>query len=197
MPEFKFIQDGHLYLLDGNPLVSVTTCLPYNYMKDNTDAMLKGTYVHEMARLWIMGNLDEEILDPVLKPYLEALKGFMRDSAGMGICGVIDIKSGSPHPCTELQISAYVELVNNGIPMNVHPEVLVSGLEVPYYHPTYLYAGTPDIVIGSKPIREGHVLYLRDNGNYSLTPVKNIRKNFEMFLQFLNTTKWKKEKGLL
>ena len=197
MPEFTFDPEGHVYTVNGVALPSVTSVLPYNYRGNNEAAMLKGTYVHDMCRLYLLNNLDEDNLDPVLVPYLDAFKKFLNDSKGMGIEGVIDIKSGSPHPCVELQVPAYIELVNNGIPMSAPEGMPV--LEMPFYHPVYQYAGTPDIIIYDKlPIFEGHGLYLKENGKYSLKPIEieNIRKNLEMFLQFLNTEKWKREKGL-
>ena len=158
--------------------------------------MQKGTYVHDMCRLYLLNNLDEDNLDPVLVPYLDAFKLFLLQSKGMGIVGCFDIKSGSHHPCVELQIAAYVDLINNGIPMSATESNII--LEMPFYHPIYQYAGTPDIVIfDKKPVKEGHALYLKDNGKYSLKSVDNIRKNFEMFLQFLNTERWKKEHNLM
>jgi len=196
MPNFTFNPEGHIYKVDGNQWPSVTSGLPYNYKGDNTYAMQKGTYIHYMCKLYLLNDLDEEYLDITLIPYLDALKKFLHDSKGMGIEGLFDIKSGSPHPCVELQIPAYIELVNSGIPMSAPESMPV--LEMPFYHPIHQYCGTPDIIIFDKlPVREGYALYLKDNGKYSLSPVKDIRKNLEMFLQFLNTEKWKRQKGLI
>jgi hypothetical protein len=195
MPDFSFNPDGHIYKLDGKIISSVTQCLPYNYHRNNTEAMQKGQYVHDMSRLYLLNELDEETLDPVLVPYLDALKKFLHDSNGMGIEGVFDIKSGSPHPCVELQIPAYIELANHGVPMYApesHPI-----LELPFYHPIHQYCGTPDIIIGQRPFKEGYALYLKDNGKYSLSTVKDIRINLEIFLAHLKAYKWQKGKGLI
>lgn len=198
MPKFEFQAEGHKYLLDDRELISVTTCLPYNYRGNNTEAMQKGRYVHDMCRLYLLDDLDEDNLDPVLVPYLEALKKFLHDSKGMGIVGLIDLKSGAPTPCTDLQIAAYIELVNHWSVWLQTEWSDTMMLETPLYHTVYNYAGTPDIVItGGKPVREGYALYLKDNGKYSLSPVKDIRKNFETFLCFLRTDRWKREKGLI
>ena len=199
MPKFHFNPLTHTYTVDGIKRLSVTQCLPYNYRGDNVAAMAKGSYVHEMCRLHLLDDLNEGTLDPALVPYLDALKLFLYESKGMGLQGVIDIKSGATHPCVELQIAAYIELVNNGYPrrfdetLNTHSVLL----EEPFYHETYQYCGTPDIVIqnGSK-VTQGHALYLRDNGTYKLETIPNVRRNFEIFLQFLNTERWKREKGL-
>ena len=199
MPDFQFIPEGHKYLLDGKELISVTQCLPKSpHMKTDEHYGVKGTYVHDACRLYLLNDLDESALDPVLVPYLDALKKFLQDSKGMGITGVFDIKSGAKSPMVDLQIPAYIELVNNGISMNLHPGVIESGLEIPFYHPIYQYAGTPDIIIsGGKTIREGYALYLKSTGKYSLSPIKDIRKNFEQFIHQLEAYKWRKEHGLL
>jgi len=196
MPNFEFQSNGHKYLIDGNQWLSVTQALPYNYRGDNTIAMKKGRYVHDMCRLYLLDDLDEESLSPILVPYLDALKKFLHDSKGMGIEGLFDIKSGSPHPCVELQIAAYIELVNQW-QVWIKTECEMPLLETPFYHPTYQYAGTPDIISGDLPVREGYALYLKDNGKYSLSPVKDIRKNLETFLCFLRAEKWKHQKGLI
>lgn len=195
MPDFTFDPIKHQYKVNGIVYPSVSQVLPYNYKGNNTEAMLMGTYVHEMCRLYLLNALDEESLDPALVPYLDAFKKFLYESKNMGIVGVVDIKSGSPHPCVELQIPAYIELVNHGIPMYAPESMPV--IEMPFYHPISQYCGTPDIVIFEKlPVREGHALYLKGNGKYSLKSVENIRMNLETFLCFLRTNRWMREKGL-
>ena len=199
VPDFTFDSQTHSYKVKGNRLSSVTSVLPYNYRCDNTYAMERGTMLHSMCRLYLLNDLDEENLDPALVPYLDALKKFLQDSNGMGITGLLDLKSGSPHPCVELQIPAYIELVNHGTPMHEACDPLKSDmvLEEPFFHPIHQYAGTPDIIIsGGKKIKEGHALYLKDNGKYSLSTIKNTRINLETFLCFLRTERWKREKGL-
>jgi len=195
MHEFTFDPEGHVYKVNGVSLPSVTSVLPYNYRGNNEAAMLKGTYVHDMCRLYLEDNLDEESLDPALIPYLDAFKKFLNDSKGMGITGVFDIKSGAKTPCVELQVSAYIELANNGVPMEAPKAMPV--LEMPFYSPIHNFAGTPDIIIiDRKPATEGFALYLKDNGRYNLSPIKDIRRNLETFLCFLRTKRWLMEKNL-
>jgi hypothetical protein len=200
MPKFEFKPEGHRYLIDGNEWPSVTSVIPKSpHMKNNEEARLKGDYVHSMARLYLLNDLNESTLDDVLKPYLQALKKFLSDSKGMGIQGVIDIKSGAKVATVELQIAGYIELVNHG--QLLHDGYNLMGnkllLEEPFMHPTYQYCGTPDIVIGDYPVKEGHALYLRDNGKYKLETIPNVRRNLETFLCFLNSYKYCKEKGLI
>lgn len=197
MPDFTFEESTHTYRVGGISWMSVTQSLPNVYYGNNTAAMEKGRFIHDMCRMYLLNDLDESSLDSSLMPYLDALKKFLHDSKGMGILGVFDIKSGAPNPCVELQVSAYVELCKQWdvwINTDMAGEMI---LETPLYHPLHQYAGTPDIIIsGGKQVREGHALYLKDNGNYSLSTIKNIRQNFETFLCFLRTAKWRREKGI-
>ena len=199
MPKFEFIPEGHRYLIDGNDWPSVTSVLPRSpHMKNNEEARVKGNNVHAMERLYLLNDLNEETLPEYLQPYLEALKKFLSDSKGMGLNScVIDTKSGVKVSTVELQVPAYIHLANNGLTFG---DCKLDGpmyLETPLYDPTFQFTGTPDIIIGPFPIKEGHALYLRDNGKYKLETIPNVRRNFEMFLCFLNSYKWSKEKGLI
>ena len=200
MPKFEFQPEGHKYLIDGNEWPSVTQVLPKTpFMKNNEEARLKGEYVHSMARLYLLNDLNESTLDDVLKPYLDALKKFLSDSKGMGIQGVIDIKSGAKVATVELQIAAYIELVCYGVTSDESRLEGPMHLETPLYHPTYQYCGTPDIVIGDaiRDFKEGHALYLKDNGKYKLEPIPNVRRNLETFLCKLTSYKWDREHGFI
>ena len=182
MPDLEFIPEGHIYKVKGQRWVSVTQCLPDIYYSDNTEAKLKGKYGHEMCRLHLLNDLNEETLDDILRPYLDALKLFLLQSKGMGISGIVDFKLGAKTDLIELQIPAYIELVNNG--HDREGNKLASGmhLEKPLFHPVHGYAGTPDIVLGDIPAREGHALYLQANGKYKLVSIPNVRRNLEHFL---------------
>lgn len=113
---------------------------------------------------------------------------------------VIDFKSGSPHPCSELQVAAYCELVKCGIDMDgkkFWDRKNKTAFEVSLYHPIYQYAGTIDCVIDDgKSSIEALILYLKDNGKYSLETIKDLRRNLEIFLCFLRTEKFKREHNL-
>lgn len=191
----EFIEESHKYLLDGKELVSVTEVLPYNYTCSEF-YRIRGKYVHKTIELYSKNDLDEDSLDPVLQGYLQAYKKFRVEYKD--IKGIIDIKSGSPHPCNELQIKGYALLVNEGLLEDGTKHEYGVLFERPFYHPQYFYAGTPDIVIVDKlPVTQGHILYLREDGSYKLDPVKDIRKDKGIFLSFVITYQWKKERGLL
>lgn len=189
MPDFKFNKTDHVYTLDGIKLVSVTDCLPNNPHNNSEEARLKGQFVHQMVYFENMGILEEETLDPQLQPFLEAYRLFLKE-IGLS-AGVWDIKSGSLDPCTVLQIAGYILLANEGLDENNQHLAQDRYFEKPLYHPTYLYAGTPDIVIADKLLlTKGYALYLKDNGKYKPEEVKDVRSNINFFLSFLTTYKW-------
>ncbi len=96
----------------------------------------KGRLIHLICQWWLEKSLDESSVDPLLIPYLDALKHFMADldiypeglgteisfySRKYGFCGradlylriynylsVIDIKSGQPHEGDKYQTPAYL-----------------------------------------------------------------------------------------
>lgn len=188
---FEFIESEHKYILNGKTLPSVTSLIPFNYIGDNTYQMERGLYLHKAIELYHHDDLIEETLDEVLRPFFEAYKKFQKECPD--IQGIIDVKSGSPHPCNALQIAAYTLLVNEGTPIREIDKYPI--YEVPHFHSTYGFAGTPDIVT-EKPIKKGYILYLKNDSTYRLEEVKDIRKNINVFLSFLTCWKFKKEHNL-
>ena len=164
-----------------NKIVSVTEILVAEGFIDTTwydeYSRTRGEYVHQAAHLYDIGKLDEERLDPVLVPYLEAWKKFLTESkftvtdsevrlTGHGFTGrpdkigvlndyptILDIKSGAVQPWTALQLAGY--------------EVLKGTLH-------------KRIAIRLKP-----------NGKYSLTEFKD-RRDREVFSSALLCYNWKK-----
>lgn len=191
MPDFSFDPDKHIYTLDGKVIPSVTQVLPYNYGNNAEYARQRGIYVHTMIELFNKQDLDEDNLDPELQPFLDAYKRFLVEGK---MEGIIDIKSGQPHPCTPLQLVAYKLLYEEGV--CVEEDCLkLPVFEVKMYHPTYRYAGTIDIVAIGHQIQ---ALYLQRGGTYKLEDhTKDYRKNKNIFLSFLVSYQWKVEKGLL
>lgn len=140
MAEFRFVEESHEYFLGDRKLPSVTQVLKeaglLYYPASSSYHMERGSFVHR-ATEWIdRGTLDWDSLDDTLRPYCEAYAKFCRDVnpepilserplyhaqflfAGTldrvvkmnGFTSLIDIKTGSPHPATALQVSAYAEL---------------------------------------------------------------------------------------
>lgn len=86
MPEIAFDELRHTYQVDGRPVPSVTQCL--DWLVDWSmvpPALLEyksalGTAVHQMVHLACRDDLDEEEMDPVLLPYLEQWRRFVKES---------------------------------------------------------------------------------------------------------------------
>lgn len=188
---FTFDPKKHIYTLDGVEIPSVTSVLPYNFHGNATDWHKdKGHYVHEMVRLYNLNDLDEDTLDSQLTPYLDAYKKFRENYHGEGI---VDVKSGMPQPADELQLAGYSLLVNEGW-TEKGGTISIPAYEQILYHPIYQFAGTPDIVTGTK---NAYAVYLNDNGTFRMVDhTKDLRRNIQIFLSFLTCHKWRKERGL-
>ena len=111
----------------------------YRYVNDASMeyARLRGTAVHRATELYDLGTLDEDSLDPIIVPYLEAYKAFRRETGfeptqielrlvhpSLGYTGMLDRVGKIKHrkilldlkavaaiqKATRIQIAAYAEL---------------------------------------------------------------------------------------
>jgi len=176
---------SHIYRIDGVAVPSVTQILAAEgfingdwfteYARD------RGSYVHQAIHLYEHDDLDEDGLDPVIRPYLDAWKAFRSDSgfvvsssekemyseqyrfAGtadifgtFGDCSpsIIDFKTGAVAPWVGLQLAAY------------------------------------EILEGTRG-RKRFALQLKDDGSYKLTEFKD-RTDRGIFLAALSIHNWKR-----
>lgn len=137
MPEFVYNDELHVYTLDGRVLPSVTGILKgENFIDDGfytEDARVRGTYVHLACHLYDKGTLDQDGLDPSLRPYLDAYIKFKSETGFQAIRSeiphyhpqylyagtpdkigtmagsdtLIDLKSGAIEPWCALQLAGY------------------------------------------------------------------------------------------
>jgi len=115
---------------------------------------------------------------------------------------IIDIKSGSKNPCTELQLAGYSLLVKEGIDEQGNKFIErqnKTAFEITLFHPIYFYGGTIDIVYDDgKSTITCYALYLNEDSTYKLDDhTEKLRHNQQVFLSFLTVNNWKKEKGVL
>lgn len=138
----KYIDKDHKYFDEnGQELPSVTKILEVAGISDFSKippeilecAQLRGTYVHNACELYDVSKLNEKVLDPVLKAYLDGWKQFRRDfqpeilanekivsSEKYRFAGridrimlinqkitLIDIKSGAIYPSATIQLAGY------------------------------------------------------------------------------------------
>lgn len=109
----QFDEAAHRYTLDGRELVSVTQALTEAGFIDarwfTDEAALRGTYVHAAVALHVEGDLAEDSLDPVIRPYFTAYLAFRRESGFvvdaceericdpvLGYAGTLDLRGQLP-----------------------------------------------------------------------------------------------------
>ena len=81
---FHFDEEKHIYTLDDVELDSVTGILTAEGFIDTRFydewSRTRGSYVHEATHLYDRGELDEDALDPQLRPYLDAWIRFKEEA---------------------------------------------------------------------------------------------------------------------
>ncbi|MFA6290153.1 MAG: hypothetical protein WC637_00150 [Victivallales bacterium] len=180
----QFDAEKHEYRCNGVLYPSVTQILADMGLIDTSwfteYSRERGTLVHRIIQWHLAGDLDEESIDPALRPYFDAFIRFQEESkfvaeevekpfasvtcrfAGTpdligclnGHNAIVDIKTGAPQPWTALQLAGY--------------EILVK-------HPSM----------------ERFSLQLTDEGKYKLTHHKD-RQDRGVFLAALAVYYWKK-----
>ena len=152
-PGLVFEEETHRYMLDGRELPSVTQVLADNGLRNSflnvrpdvlERARQRGAAVHAATHYHDEGDLNESTVDPVVAPYLEAWKAFLKERQVeilaleqriadplYGVCGtidriarapgvrgeiVIDIKSGDASGVA-YQLAAYKHLAANLKPL--------------------------------------------------------------------------------
>jgi len=139
----QFDEAAHSYTVNGVRYSSVTEILAEMGLIDTTwfteYGRDRGKLVHRIIQWHLAGELDEDSIDPALRPYFDAFLKFEADSkfvaevverpfasetyrfAGTpdligclnGHNAIIDIKTGAPQPWTALQLAGYEVLVKH------------------------------------------------------------------------------------
>ena len=166
MKDLTFREATHRYFYLGQELTSVTHAIgavgitdfskvPFELMEQ---AQLIGDYVHEIARLYALNNLDEDTLDPRLSGYLQGIKKFFSENVqkvllaearvydlGLGYAGTCDLvyrnfkrkvclddfkTAKNAHPAAQLQTAAYKRPVERlyGLKVDERAGVHIRGL---------------------------------------------------------------------
>jgi len=138
-----FDPEKHEYRSGGVRVPSVTQILHAEGFIDTTwfteHGRDRGRYVHKIIHWYITGDLDEDTIDPALRPYLDAWLRFTKDigfvsevvekpfvsesyrfagtpdhvGALNGHNAVLDVKTGAIQPWTALQLAGYEILIKN------------------------------------------------------------------------------------
>ena len=168
-------------------MVSVTEILKSEGFIDDTwfneYSRTRGSYIHQAIHLYDIGDLDEENLDPVLVPYLEAWKRFLSESKFEVIESEVRLNSevygltGKPDKVGLLFNKPTLLDNKSGV---IAPW---TGLQLSFYE---LLKGSPHKRVAVR---------LKPDGKYSLTEFKN-RQDKGTALSILNVYYWKKNHGV-
>jgi hypothetical protein len=82
----SFDEAHHIFTADGKVIPSVTTVLKRAGMTPDWSKIAdiewyadRGTAIHKATELWEKGTLDEDSVDPLIQPYVDAYKACRRD----------------------------------------------------------------------------------------------------------------------
>lgn len=182
----EFTAHDHTYRANGRVYPSVTQILSDMGFYGNAAAYFteysrdRGRFIHQLVQYHIEGVLDEESIDPVLRPYFDAWLSFEQDTGFVSECCEVPLASathqfaGTPDHVGHLYGHAAVIDVKSGV---INPAASIQ---------TAAY----DILIGSPRI-ERFGLQLKDNGKYSLKQCKD-RNDRGIFIAALSVWWWKK-----
>ena len=168
-------------------MISVTEILKSEGFIDGTwfteYSRTRGSYIHKAVHLYDIGDLDEENLDPVLVPYLDAWKRFLLESKLEVVDSEVRLTSET------YQLTGKPDKV--GL-LNKCPTILdnKSGAIAPW---TGLQLSFYELLKGSPYKRIA--VRLKPDGKYSLTEFKN-RQDKGTVLSILNAYYWKKNHGV-
>ncbi len=182
-----FDEASHVYLLNGAKVPGVTGVLHNEGFIDSAwfteYGRDRGTKVHKAIQLYDADELDEESLDPVLRPYLEAWRRFKEEahvtieasevrlaSETYGFAGTIDkvARIGSTPAICDLKtgpVSGWV------------------GLQLAAYH-----------ILLNEPARRRYAVQLNNDGSYRLHEFKD-RSDRQVFLAALTIHNWKRRES--
>lgn len=183
----QFDPATHTYTLDGTRLVSVTQALKAAGIIDDTwyssEACLRGTYVAQATELADRGELDEENLDPALKPYVDAWKGFLLDTG----CRVVTIES--PVWSSLFGYAGTLDrVVNFGHGIDCIVDIKTGGVEDWHQLQTAAYQ------LALEMPADRMAVYLRDDGTYSARSHTDPNDS-KVFLAAVAVANWKLNHG--
>lgn len=194
----RFDPNAHEYHLDGDRLPSVTEVLqPLNDLGGiPPDALAAaaafGSNVHAACHLFNQGRLDDDSLDPRLRPYLEGWKQYLLDSGATVIAsevrchhpraryaGTADVVVRTPKTKRFAAKQAVIDIKTSVmVPRTVnlqtaaYREALLDG--------PYPFAGP----------MERYAVHLLGWGRYALIHCRNVG-DFNVFLSALNLHRWR------
>lgn len=189
--QLSFDADSHTYWHGMARVPSVSEImrpLTEHYLRAIPENVLTwkrdlGIAVHRACELYDLGNLDEEVLDPRILPYLEGYKKFAVD-----------------YPSTWTGIEARVFHATEWYAGTLDRIGLIRGIpvivDIKTSHQVASYAGIQLWAYASAVGAEGaslYVLQLTPAGTYELVPFVDIRRYAETWAGLLAVHRWTEE----
>lgn len=189
----QFDEAQHRYSIGERPLISVTQALTEGGLIDtrwfSEEAALRGTYVHQAILMHVEGDLAEESLDPVLRPFYDAYRSFVAASGfvveaceerlydeTLGYAGTLDLRGHFPRPALRSRYVDVIDIKTGHIPSWVGYQTAAYCRLLPRELP---------------PVRWRWALNLRADGTYKLEPLEK-RTDESVFLAALTVAQAKR-----
>ena len=200
--EFTFDADRHLYLVQGQPVPSVTQVLHSaglgaNYSMVPPEVLERkrtiGQFVHQATHYLDEGSLDLASVDPALQPYLSGYQRFLCESGfrpqlieyrvvgsigGMLCAGTVDRVGSMTGKLWIIDLKCVDRLYPGFALQTAGYELLLPKPLVPPFKYTRA------------------VLRLRPDGSYKLSPPYEDPSDLDVFRAALITTIWKMNRGM-
>ena len=185
MDNLTFRESDHSYLFKGVRLPSVTQIIAdaglYGDTSYYTDySRDRGSFIHEAIEYHLSGELDEETLDPVIVPYLDAWKKFQAEAKYV------------PDSCEERLASGvyhFAGTVDHIGHMGGHFSIIDVKTSVVASAATGIQLAGYEILLSARGARR-FALHLQDDGKYKLIEYKD-RNDRNVFLAALALWGWK------
>lgn len=193
-----FDADSHRYFWNGTPVPGVTSLLEplydFSFVKEEimAEASARGTAVHLACELYDNDDLDEESLDPALRPYLDAWIKFRAEHSftprlnekqvfhtTLRYAGTLDKEGDLAGKATIVDIKTTATLSPVvGIQLSAYEEALKS---------------EPDYTGPRKLARAA--VQLKGDGNYKLHHYKDST-DWSAFVGLINVSAWKRKHNI-
>jgi hypothetical protein len=164
--ELRLVDPGHEYWLGNRRLLGATEALTSVGLIDprwfTEEACLRGTYIHDAIEMDLQNDLGE--CDPLLLPYVEAARKFLRD----GDAEVLLVEAPLPDPL--LGIAGKLDLLCRWQGKTAVVD-WKSGSKAKWHaYQTAIYKHLVTVNKKCAGAIERCAVYLRDDGTYSIEP---------------------------
>lgn len=183
----------HRYRVGDREFISVTQAMAEAGLIDTRwfteDAAARGTYVHAAIQLHHEGDLAEDSLDPLLRPYFDAYLTFLTETGfqvdaceerlcdeTLGYAGTLDLRGRLPRKALRFPGIDIIDVKTGTVPAHVGPQ-------------TAAYARMLPRALGATRWR--WALHLREDATYSLIPLEK-RTDEGVFLAALTVANFKR-----